>query len=684
MDFRKQVKPPGSSRNSPSDGARFLGRIQYWDGPKHPSAAVPPLPNVPGRPAGMRNFLRLLRYGLPYTLEWLPGVMLSAVVGLLEAFRVLLLQPIFDQVLRPDAPDGPIEIGLLNKPWHFDLRILAPHFIHNAWVVVAYALIASTLAKGLCDYLGTYLVNYAGFGTITDLRNHLYETIIRRSTRFFHQNPTGTILSTLINDVDRVQTALSSVIGDFLQQFFTFLIGISLVIGLGGYLSWGLVLFIPVVITSSRKIGREVRTRTRTGQDKLAEIQNILHETVTGNRIVKAFNTELWEILRFKKAATRLFRANLRSVRIQSISSPLMDFIGAVAIAMFLLIGRNQIKHGAMTLGIFAAFILLLFKLYDPVRKFALFYNSFQQAMGASASIFGYFDVKDDVEERPRAGTLTRFRESIKFENVGFSYSAGEGEQEILHNVDLQVHAGELLAVVGPSGAGKSTLVNLIPRFFDVTSGRILIDSHDLRDLSLASLRRQVAQVTQETILFNDTVHNNIAYGQPDAKRSVVEEAARNALAHDFILGMPEGYATVIGEKGFRLSGGEKQRLAIARAILKNAPILILDEATSALDNESESLVQAALANLMKDRTVIVIAHRLSTIRRANRIAVLECGRITAIGTHDDLLTSSPTYQKLYQLQFIDLPETNGTSTADHTAMYLPFDGMHVTAGAQK
>ena len=632
----------------------------------------------------MRNFLRLLRYGLPYTLEWLPGVMLSAVVGLLEAFRVLLLQPIFDQVLRPDAPDGPIEIGLLNKPWHFDLRILAPHFIHNAWVVVAYALIASTLAKGLCDYLGTYLVNYAGFGTITDLRNHLYETIIRRSTRFFHQNPTGTILSTLINDVDRVQTALSSVIGDFLQQFFTFLIGISLVIGLGGYLSWGLVLFIPVVITSSRKIGREVRTRTRTGQDKLAEIQNILHETVTGNRIVKAFNTELWEILRFKKAATRLFRANLRSVRIQSISSPLMDFIGAVAIAMFLLIGRNQIKHGAMTLGIFAAFILLLFKLYDPVRKFALFYNSFQQAMGASASIFGYFDVKDDVEERPRAGTLTRFRESIKFENVGFSYSAGEGEQEILHNVDLQVHAGELLAVVGPSGAGKSTLVNLIPRFFDVTSGRILIDSHDLRDLSLASLRRQVAQVTQETILFNDTVHNNIAYGQPDAKRSVVEEAARNALAHDFILGMPEGYATVIGEKGFRLSGGEKQRLAIARAILKNAPILILDEATSALDNESESLVQAALANLMKDRTVIVIAHRLSTIRRANRIAVLECGRITAIGTHDDLLTSSPTYQKLYQLQFIDLPETNGTSTADHTAMYLPFDGMHVTAGAQK
>jgi subfamily B ATP-binding cassette protein MsbA len=634
----------------------------------------------------MRNFLRLLRYGLPYTLEWLPGVALSAFVGLMDTFRVLLLQPIFDEVLRPDAPEGPILVGLKNSRWQFDLRVLAPHFMHmhNAWTVVAYAMIASTVLKGICDYVGTYLVNYAGFGTITDLRNHLYETIIRRSTRFFHQNSTGTILSTLINDVDRVQVAMSSVIGDFLQQFFTFLIGIVLVIRLGGYLSWALVLFIPVVITSSRKIGREVRTRTRTGQDKLAEIQNILHETVTGNRIVKAFNTELWEILRFRNAAKRLFKANLRSVRIQSISSPLMDAIGAVAIAMFLLIGRSEIQHGRMTMGLFGTFIILLFKLYDPVRKFAFFYNSFQQAIGASASIFGYFDVKDDVVERHRASTLTRFRESIAFENVGFSYSTGEGEQEILHNVDLQVHAGELLAVVGPSGAGKSTLINLIPRFFDVTSGRILIDGHDLRDLTLSSLRRQVAQVTQETILFNDTVHNNIAYGQPDAKRSVVEDAARNALAHDFILSMPEGYATVIGEKGFRLSGGEKQRIAIARAILKNAPILILDEATSALDNESESLVQAALANLMKDRTVIVIAHRLSTIRRANRIAVLECGRITAIGTHDELLSSSPTYQKLYQLQFIDLPETNGTSITNHGAMYLPFDGTHVTAGAQE
>jgi len=614
----------------------------------------------------MKRFFRLLRYGLPYTLQWVPGVLLLAVVGALDTFRVLLLQPIFDQVLRPDAPEGPIILGLRQSRWHFDLRVLVPSFlhIHNAWNVVALALVMATLGKGVCDYLGTYLVNYAGFGTITDLRNHLYETTLRRSSSFFHRHATGTILSTLINDVDRVQNALSSVIGEFLQQFFTFIVGIIFVIRLGGYLSWALVLFIPVVITSARKIGREVRTRTRSGQDKLAEIQNILHETVTGNRIVKAFSNEFWEVQRFERAAKRLFRANLRSVRIQSISSPLMDTIGAIAIALFLFIGRNEILHGRMTMGLFGAFIILLFKLYDPVRKFAYFYNAFQQAIGASASIFGFFDAKDDVKERPHAIAFKHFSQAVRFEKVGFSYPTDEGETQILFDVDLEVRAGEVLAVVGPSGAGKSTLVNLIPRFFDVTSGRILLDGKDVRELTLNSLRRQIAQVTQETILFNDTVRNNIAYGQSDVKHALVEQAARSAMAHDFIMKMPQGYDTVIGEKGFRLSGGERQRIAIARALLKNAPILILDEATSALDAESESLVQEALANLMQNRTVVVIAHRLGTIRRANRIAVLEDGRITAVAPHEELLVTSPTYQRLYQLQFMDAPETPWTGAA--------------------
>lgn len=627
----------------------------------------------------MTRFLRLVRYGLPYWFQWLPGVVLLAAVGLLDALRMALFVPILGVVLKPNNSSNALPLfPSAPQQWQFDIHRLIPAWIHihNVLNIVAFALVGSTIVKGLCDYAGTYLVNYAGFGMVTDLRNHLYEVILRRSSSFFHRHPTGTILSTLINDVDRVQIAVSSVLGEFLQQFFTFAATVVLVIALGGQLSWALLLFVPVVITSARRIGRSVRIRTRTGQDKLAEIQNILHETVTGNRIVKAFNTELWELLRFKSAARRLLRANLRSVRIQSISSPLMDTIGAIAIALLLWIGRNEIQHGRMTAEVFITFIIALFKLYDPVRKFASFYNSFQQAMGASASIFGFFDVKDDVKERQHAATLQEFKHSIRFEDVGFSYSSEDGEHQILHNVDIEVRAGEVLALVGPSGAGKSTLVNLIPRFFDVTSGRILMDDRDIRDLTLASLRRQVAQVTQETILFNDTVRNNIAYGQPDVTHDLVEQAARNALAHDFILRMPQGYETVIGEKGFRLSGGERQRIAIARALLKNAPILILDEATSALDSESESLVQAALANLIQNRTVLVIAHRLSTVRRANRIAVLEDGRITAIGAHDELLTVSPTYQRLYQLQFMVAPDLQSSDAAmlDLSAQYGLFE----------
>lgn len=614
----------------------------------------------------MRRFLRLARYALPYSLQSVLGILLLAGVGLLEALRILILGPVLSAVLNPGVRTESIPLfPKMPAPYQFDLMKMMPPHIHNAWAVVAFALIVSTVLKGICDYAGTYLVNYAGYGMITDLRNHLYETIIKSSSSFFHRHATGTILSTLINDVERVQTAVSAVLGEFLQQIFTFIFMVAAVIILGGRLSWALLLFVPVVITSARKIGRSVRVRTRSGQDRVAEIQNILHETITGNRIVKAFSTEIWEILRFKKAARRLFRANLRSVRVQSISSPLMDVIGSVAIALLLAIGRNEIKAGRMEMQTFVVFIIALFKLYDPVRKFAFFYNSFQQAMGASVSIFNFLDVEDDIREKPRAQTLKKFEKQIAFENVGFAYSTEEGEHQILHELNLEVRAGEMLALVGPSGAGKSTLVSLLPRFYDVSSGRILVDGIDLRSLTLDSLRRQIAQVTQETILFNDTVHNNIAYGQPDKPRSQVEDAARHALAHDFILRMPQGYDTVIGEKGFRMSGGEKQRIAIARAILKDAPILILDEATSALDAESESLVQIALGNLMQGRTVVVIAHRLSTVRRATRTVVLEHGRITAIGSHEELLSTSKTYQRLYTLQFAEVPEAVLETAAD-------------------
>ncbi len=598
---------------------------------------------------------RLLRYVLPYSVALLASVALMAMVGLLDAFRVLLIGPIFDSVLNPGSEGRTLQLFKIpGTTRFFSLQQVIPSHFHNPWTAVAFALVAATALKGIFDYAGTYLVNYAGYGMITDVRDELYNAFLRSSAAFFSKHTTGSLLSTIINDVERVQYAMSTVLAEFLQQFFTLVFTAAVVVLLGGKLAWVLLLFVPAILYSSRKIGRQVRTRTRGGQDKLAEIQNILHETITGNRIVKAFGMENWEMQRYRAAARRLFRANLRMVAAFAISSPLMDFLGSVAIALLLLLGRDKINHHVFTAGTFLAFIVAVFKLYDPVRKFALFNNNFQQAIGASSEIFRFMDIEDEVREKPAAKRLPRFARSIHFENVSFSYRSDADAREVLHDINLDVNAGEVLAIVGSSGAGKSTLAHLIPRFFDVTSGRILIDDNDVRDATLSSLRSQIGIVTQETVLFNDTLRNNIAYGQPHVALKNVEEAARAAHAHEFICVLPEGYDTMIGERGVRLSGGERQRIAIARAILKNSPILILDEATSALDSESEALVQAALQNLMQGRTVFVIAHRLSTVRRADRIVVLENGTIADIGSHEDLIQKMGTYRRLYELQFAE------------------------------
>ena len=606
----------------------------------------------------MRQLTRLVRYALPYWWQILSSVVLMAAVGALDAFKFLLISPIFDRVLNPSTGSKDIRLFVIPVTHHpvYLQQLVPPHFT-NAWTMVAVALIGSTILKGVFDYAGTYLVNHAGFGMITDLRDDLYNAVLRRSAAFFSKHTTGSLLSTIINDIERVQYAMSTVLAEFLQQFFTFLSVAAVVIVLGGKLSWALLLFVPVIVYSSRKIGSRVRSTTRHGQDKLAEIQNILHEAITGNRIVKAFNTEKWEISRFRGAARRLFRANLRSVAATAISSPLMDIFGASGIALLLLLGREQVKHGEMTPSIFVAFITAVFSLYNPVRKFALFNNNFQQALGASSEIFKFMDVEDDVREKPHARRLPPFAEIVQFDHVSFTYGSEGQDARVLHDINLEVHRGEVVAIVGSSGSGKSTLVHLIPRFFDATQGRLLVDGHDVRDVTLASLREQVGIVTQETVLFNDTVRNNIAYGQPHVALKDVESAARGALAHDFIKSLPAGYDEVIGERGVRLSGGERQRIAIARAILKNAPILILDEATSALDSESEALVQSALHNLMSGRTVFVIAHRLSTVRRADRIVVIENGAIADVGSHDDLMTKLGTYRRLYELQFADFEQ---------------------------
>jgi len=618
----------------------------------------------PEAPAKPRQLARVLGYLLPYSLPFLASVILMALVGLLEAFRLLLIGPIFDSVLNPLSQGKNLQLFKFpGSDRVLDLQQIIPSHFQNPWTAVAFALVGATVLKGIFDYCGTYLVNYAGYGMITDLRDDLYNAFLRRSAAFFSKHTTGTLLSTIINDIERVQFAMSTVLSEFLQQFFTFIFTAAVVILLGGKLAWVLLLFLPIILYSSRRIGRQVRTTTRGGQDKLAEIQNILHETITGNRIVKAFSMEHWEMQRFRAAARRLFRANLRLVAAFAISSPLMDILGSVAIALLLLLGRNQINHHVFKEGTFLAFIIAVFKLYEPVRKFALFNNNFQQAAGASSEIFRFMDMEDEVREKAGAKRLGKFSRSVKFEGVAFSYRNADDSRDVLHGIDFEVKPGEVLAVVGSSGAGKSTLVHLIPRFFDVTGGRILIDDSDVRDVTLASLRSQIGIVTQETVLFNDTLRNNIAYGQPHVSAKQVEDSARAAHAHEFISALPEGYETLIGERGVRLSGGERQRIAIARAILKNAPILILDEATSALDSESEALVQAALQNLMTGRTVFVIAHRLSTVRRADRIVVLENGTISESGAHEELIQKLGTYRRLYELQFAeaDVPKVVNT-----------------------
>ena len=604
----------------------------------------------------MRQLTRLLRYLVPYLLQLISGSLLLGAVGLLFAFRLLLLRPMLDRVLNPASGSGSMQLLRIPGTSHvLYLQMFVPARIHSVWSIVAFALVLSSLLKAGCDYCGTYLVNYAGYGMITSLRNDLYEAVLQRSTAFFQRHSTGTLISAIVNDVERVQFAMSSVLPEFLEQFFTFVFTAFAVVALGGKLAWVLVVFLPFILISARRIGIRVRRTTRHGQDQLADVQNILQETITGNRIVKAFSMEGWEIARFHNAARRLFKANMRAVAAAAVSSPLMDLFGAMAVALLLAFGRDQLKTGSMSLGVFGTFIGLVFSLYNPVRKFAMFYNNFQQALGASSEIFKFMDVRDEVREKPDAVALPPFSKKIAFDNVNFCYESDNGPREVLHHITLDVKAGEILALVGSSGSGKSTLVSLVPRFFDVSSGTILIDGHDVRDVTLASLRSQISVVTQENVLFNDTLRNNIAYGQPGVSQKEVEAAACAALAHDFIMELPQAYETVIGEKGVRLSGGERQRIAIARALLKNSPILILDEATSALDSESEALVQSALQNLMTGRTVIVIAHRLSTVRRADRIAVIENGAIADIGTHEELMQKLGTYRRLHDLQFIDI-----------------------------
>ena len=600
----------------------------------------------------MTQIQRLLGFLRPYSFRFFLAVGLMAVVGACEAVTALLIKPIFDRVLAPAADTAHIllfRIPHLNHSVY--LQDFLPLRIHNVWTVVAVAIIGVAFAKALSEFLATYFINFIGHSVVRDLRNLLYTRIIEQSISFFSRNPTGRLMSTITNDIDRIQYAVAQTAADMLKQSFT-LVGL---LGVIFYVDWKLALasmvLIPLVVFPAANIGRYIRVSSRSSQDKMAELNNVLQETFTGIRIVKAFAMEAFEIAKFKTATRRLLGASLRWVRAQAASSPLMEVLGAITIAGLLLYERNEILHHAQTAGGFVAFLYALLKSYEPVKRLTGVNNAYQQALGASEQVFLYLDSKPEMTDQPDAPTLPPFEHKIAFQHVAFDYEDGV---PLLRGINLDIGRGEVVAIVGSSGAGKTTLANLIPRFFDVTRGRITVDGHDIRDIKLSSLRAQIGIVTQETILFNDTVYNNISYGSRWPSEAQVCEAARVALAEEFILEMPLGYQTVIGERGQRLSGGQRQRIAIARALLKNPPILILDEATSELDSESEMLVQRALANLMAGRTVVVIAHRLSTVRRADRIVVIDRGAICEVGSHEDLVNRGGIYQRLHELQFVD------------------------------
>jgi subfamily B ATP-binding cassette protein MsbA len=578
------------------------------------------------------QFQVLWAYVRPYGWVLAVSLLLVAIVGLLEAVTPILIGLIFDTVLRASTTPT------LAIPW-INVQLNVSAYDGRVFLLL---LIVATAVKAFAEYGSVNAVAYLGQSVVRDLRSDVFEKILFQPLRFFHFNPTGELISRLSADVERIQTAASETAAEFLKQT---AILVSLIIAIFA-LDWRLatlsLVLVPFVFYPALWFGKRLRLLSKSSQDEMAEMANVLYETLTGNRIVKAFGMEKSEAGRFRKVAQRVFQLNLRQKLTHSLSSPLMEVLGVLVIAAFLLYARSR----AMSAGVFIAFIIMLIKLYDPVRRMGGINNSFQQAMGASGRVLEILAL--DTEKNTGSASLRGFSERIEFENVRFEYEPGA---PVLDGISFTVGRGEVVAIVGSSGAGKTTLINLVPRFYDVTGGRVLIDGHDVRDIRLESLRDQIAIVTQDVILFNDAISANIAYGDPSADDDAIRQAAKAALVDDFVT----DYGLSIGERGLRLSGGERQRISIARALLKNAPILILDEATSSLDSESEALVQRALENLMEGRTAIVIAHRLSTVRRADRIVVLADGRIKESGTHEELVLRRGLYWKLYNLQFQDV-----------------------------
>jgi ATP-binding cassette, subfamily B, bacterial MsbA len=565
---------------------------------------------------------RLLSLVKPYWFRLVLAMICMAVVAGVTALMAYLVKPVLDDIFFKK------NMGTLS---------LLPPFIVLLYIV-----------KGGFGFGQSYQMSYVGQRIVANLREALYNHLQRLSLSYFDRTSTGLLMSRIINDVNLIQGAVSSAVTGILKDLFT-IIGLVAVIF---YRDWQLaalaILVLPIAVLPIVKFGRKLRRISTQSQKTMAAISIHLHETLSGNRIVKAFGMENREVERFRERNQKFFDLIMKDVSVKSMSSPIMEFLGGIGIAAIIWYGGYNVIRGTSTPGTFFSFLTALLMLYEPIKHLSGANNTIQQGLAAAARVFEILDLQPDIQDQAGATALREVRQGIVFKDVSFRYD----RDWVLRHIDLEVRSGEVIAVVGTSGGGKTTLVNLIPRFYAGTEGEILIDGRPITSFTLASLRRQIGIVTQQTILFNDTIRNNIRYGSPEKSEEEIARAARAAYAWDFIDRLPDKMDTLIGEQGIRLSGGERQRISIARALLKDAPILILDEATSALDSDSEAEVQKALENLMQGRTTLIIAHRFSTIRKADRIIVVADGRIVEQGRHEELWQLNGEYRRLYEIQF--------------------------------
>lgn len=572
----------------------------------------------------MELYKRILQFVRPYWFRLLGAMICMMFVSAATAGVAFLVKPVIDDTF-------------INK----DISML---------YLIPIAIIVLYLVKGVFDYGQAYLMGYVGQRVVADIRNKLHRHIQTLSLSFLTRTPTGILMSRITNDVNLIQSAVSNAVTSILKHAFS-IIGLT---GVVFYRDWKLAIFsfliFPLAVVPIVKFGRRLRKVSTQSQKVMGALTTLLQETISGNRIVKAFGMEEYENKRFSDENNRLFRTIMKSLKIRAMSSPVMELIGGLGSALVIWYGGYCVIKGYSTPGNFFSFLAGLIMLYEPVKKLSKVNNIIQQGLAAAVRVFDILDTEPEIRDKRDAKPLPPFSKSIEFRCVSFKYD----DELVLKDISLKVNIGESVALVGMSGGGKTTLVNLIPRFYDVTSGAILIDGVDIRDATIESVRSQIAIVAQETILFNDTIRSNIAYGDINRPDEAILKAAKTANAHEFIMATPMGHDTIVGEQGVKLSGGQRQRMSIARAVLKDAPILILDEATSSLDTESEIEVQQALENLMKDRTTFIIAHRLSTIRNADRIVVIIDGEIVEEGPHEELLRKNGEYAKYYKLQFSD------------------------------